>query len=112
MCFSDFPIPATWPTYLPNQLIAHYFDLYAANFDLTRHIRLRRRVLRCSQLGDKRWLVRNVSTQNPDAQPEDEVFDYLMVCSGHHTKPRWPKPAFEGTDVFQGEQRHSHFYRV
>ncbi|RUS18863.1 flavin monooxygenase-like protein [Endogone sp. FLAS-F59071] len=112
MCYSDFPIPTSWPTFLPNQLVAHYFDLYAFNFDLLRHIRFQRRVIQCSQLGDKRWRVRTVNAKDTQAEPEDDVFNYLMVCTGHHSKPRWPNPVFKGTEEFKGEMRHSHFYRV
>ncbi|CAG8568689.1 7744_t:CDS:2, partial [Acaulospora colombiana] len=40
---------------------------------------------------------------------EEEIFDYVMVCSGHHRHHRWPK--YKGMDAFRGEQTHSHFYR-
>ena len=33
-----------------------------------------------------------------------------MVANGHHWDPRWPEPAFPGSDTFEGEQIHSHSY--
>ena len=39
----------------------------------------------------------------------EEVFDGVMVCSGHHWKKRFP--TFPGMDVFKGRQMHSHSYK-
>ena len=37
--------------------------------------------------------------------------DALFVANGHHWDPRWPEPAFPGSDTFEGEQIHAHDYR-
>ena len=39
-----------------------------------------------------------------------ETRDYraLLVANGHHWDPQWP--SFEGMDVFEGAQLHSHHY--
>jgi cation diffusion facilitator CzcD-associated flavoprotein CzcO len=34
----------------------------------------------------------------------------LVVANGHHWNPRWPEPAFPGSDTFAGEQLHAHSY--
>ena len=34
-----------------------------------------------------------------------------MVANGHHWDPRWPEPAFPGSEQFEGEQIHAHHYR-
>ena len=34
-----------------------------------------------------------------------------MVANGHHWDPRWPEPAFPGSEDFEGEQIHVHDYR-
>ncbi|KAF9904097.1 Cyclopentanone 1,2-monooxygenase (CPMO) [Linnemannia zychae] len=126
MAYSDFPIPLDWPTYLPNTKVALYLDKYAERFDLKRHIRFSTQVVEVKELHDeqKRWSIRfhpvrpataNASadsTQEPEIQ--EEIFDYVMMCSGHHWKPRYP--SFLGMDssdpeAFTGEQLHSHFYR-
>ncbi len=41
---------------------------------------------------------------------ETRRYDALLVANGHHWDPRWPEPAFPGSDVFAGEQLHSHDY--
>jgi hypothetical protein len=35
----------------------------------------------------------------------------VIVANGHHWKPRWPEPPFEGAGEFEGEQLHVHHYR-
>lgn len=38
-CFSDFPFPQDFPSYLPHGLVLQYFRMYARHFDLLRHVR-------------------------------------------------------------------------
>ena len=35
----------------------------------------------------------------------------MLVANGHHWDPRWPEPAFPGSEEFEGEQIHVHHYR-
>ena len=35
----------------------------------------------------------------------------VLVANGHHWNPRWPEPAFPGSEEFDGEQIHVHHYR-
>ncbi len=35
----------------------------------------------------------------------------MLVANGHHWDPRWPEPAFPGSEEFEGEQMHVHDYR-
>lgn len=37
-CFSDFPCPEDFPSYLPHSLLMEYFRMYARHFDLLRYI--------------------------------------------------------------------------
>ncbi|KAM6264022.1 dimethylaniline monooxygenase [N-oxide-forming] 4-like isoform 2-T4 [Spheniscus humboldti] len=37
-CFSDFPCPEDFPSFLPHGLLLEYFRMYAQHFDLLRHI--------------------------------------------------------------------------
>ena len=39
------------------------------------------------------------------------VYDSVIVANGHHWNPRWPEPAFEGQESFEGEQIHVHSYK-
>jgi len=38
MSYSDFPIPAEFPTFMHNRYVMQYFKLYADNFKLDKHI--------------------------------------------------------------------------
>lgn len=38
-CFSDFPFPEGFPSYLPHSLVLEYFRMYARHFHLLRHVR-------------------------------------------------------------------------
>ncbi|RIB15565.1 flavin monooxygenase-like protein [Gigaspora rosea] len=105
--FSDFPIPAEWPSYLNQTYVEKYIDMYAENFNLLPHIKFNTTVLKISILPDKRWKVKYI-IQNKN-QEKEEIFDYIMVCSGHHTKPKWPE--FKGMNFFKGEQLHSYKYK-
>ena len=39
-----------------------------------------------------------------------DVFDGVMVCTGHHTEEYWPQP-FPGQGDFTGKIIHSHDYK-
>ncbi|CAG8519725.1 4746_t:CDS:2 [Ambispora leptoticha] len=106
MTFSDYPIPHDWPTYLPHHQVLRYFEMYAERFNLYQYIKFRTSVLHVSNLPDDRWKVKYMTEGEEE---KEEIFDYVMVCSGHHRKHRWPK--YEGMDQFGGRQIHSHFYR-
>lgn len=41
MCFSDFPMPADFPNFLPNRKYFEYIKLYAENFNLTKYIQFK-----------------------------------------------------------------------
>ncbi|CAG8719047.1 3133_t:CDS:2, partial [Dentiscutata heterogama] len=92
MTFSDFPIPEERPTYLPNILVAKYFNMYADKFKLWPYIIFRTTVIHVSYLPDHRWKVKYITNIDKAQNEEDhsseyeEIFDYVMVCNGHHRK--------------------------
>lgn len=45
-----------------------------------------------------------------DPEPETEIFDGVMVCTGHHVYPYVPK--LEGINRFRGKVVHTHSYKV
>ncbi|ESO84662.1 hypothetical protein LOTGIDRAFT_221976 [Lottia gigantea] len=110
MAFSDFPTPEEFPPFMPHSDVLKYFKLYASHFELLRHIKFQTSVLFIEQSSDYeetgRWLVRY---QTQDDEPQEEVFDAVMICSGHHTVPH--QPHFHGLEKFQGAAIHSHAYR-
>ncbi|RHZ52427.1 hypothetical protein Glove_461g53 [Diversispora epigaea] len=115
--YSDFPMPAEWPTFLDCPLVEKYIEVYAKKFNLLPYIKLNTKVINVSMLDDKRWKIKyitqdqnNKNDKNNITQNEEkeEIFDYVMVCNGHHHHPQFPK--FKGMDKFKGEQIHSRFY--
>ena len=54
----------------------------------------------------KKWKIVSVEK---GGEKQEEEFDYVMVCSGHHNVPRLPN--YQGMKKFPGKQIHAHFYR-
>ncbi|XP_051501583.1 flavin-containing monooxygenase 5-like [Myxocyprinus asiaticus] len=113
MCYSDFPIPAHFPNYMHNSLIMDYFRMYAEHFQLTQYIRFQTKVLNVTQRPDfphsGQW---DVETESKDGRREKQVFDAVMVCTGHHTHPHLPLKDFPGIDTFKGKFFHSRDYKT
>jgi cation diffusion facilitator CzcD-associated flavoprotein CzcO len=101
--FDDFPMPDDYPD-LPSyrQLLAYFTD-YARAFQLAPHVRLGTRVEQCALTGDGRWTVR----VSANGRNRAELFDSLLVCSGHHREAF--VPAYPGT--FTGRIAHSSAYK-
>jgi len=101
--FDDFPMPAHFPDFPSHRQMLAYFTDYARTFHLEPHIRFGTRVEHC-ELNDRgRWEVRVVA----DGTATTEVFDSLVVCSGHHRDAFVPE--FPGT--FAGRILHSSAYK-
>ncbi|XP_012695014.1 flavin-containing monooxygenase 5-like [Clupea harengus] len=113
MCFSDFPIPAHFPNYMHNSFIMDYFNMYADHFQLRQYIHFQTRVLHVKQRPDfshsGQW---EVETETRDGKKESNVFDAIMVCTGHHCHPRLPLSDFPGIDTFKGKYFHSRDYKT
>ena len=103
MEYPDFPMPKSYPDFPHHSHIARYFDDYVDHFGFRDRIRFRTGVERAERLADGTW---ELSTDGGDTRR----FDALLVANGHHWDPRWPEPAFPGSDSFEGEQMHSHSY--
>ncbi|XP_065113419.1 flavin-containing monooxygenase 5-like [Paramisgurnus dabryanus] len=113
MCYSDFPIPAHFPNYMHNSLVMDYFRMYTERFQLTRHIRFQTKVLHVTPRPDfphtGQW---DVETESKDGRREKQVFDAVMVCTGHHCHPHLPLQDFPGIDTFKGKFFHSREYKT
>ncbi|XP_052072576.1 flavin-containing monooxygenase 5-like [Mytilus californianus] len=111
MAFSDFPPPKHFPTFLPHKYVLQYFRLYANNFGLLNYINFRTSVESITQCSDfdqtGRWKVTYNSEES--GQTVSEIFDGVLVCTGHHTYPYMP--TFDGIENFRGTTIHSHSYR-
>ncbi|XP_071499187.1 flavin-containing monooxygenase 5-like [Diadema antillarum] len=110
MCYSDFPIPAEFPNFMHNRLVLKYYQLFTDHFKLRQYISFGTRVDSVvfaddyEQMG--RWKVTH-SSRTSD-KPKTEVFDAILVCTGHHCTPYIPE--IEGLKDFQGKVLHTHDY--
>ncbi|XP_063262733.1 dimethylaniline monooxygenase [N-oxide-forming] 4-like [Prinia subflava] len=111
-CFSDFPFPEDFPSYLPHGLVLEYLRMYARHFDLLRHVRFQTTVLSVRKRPDfsssGQWEV----VIETGGVCESHIFDAVMVCTGHYQEPYLPLAAFPGIESrFKGQQLHSREYR-
>ena len=111
MAFSDFPIPADFPPFMPHHKVLEYFRLYAKHFKLLDRIQFDTKVISVEQTDcHGRTGCWTVCTQNMLTQETTcQVFDGVMVCSGHHRYPH--RPLLEGMSRFKGKVLHSSEYK-
>lgn len=83
--------------------LRRYFQAYARQFDLYKHIHFQTMVQHCERISDEEWVV----TIEENGETREETFTDLVVSNGHHWLPRHPKYPGE----FTGEMIHSHQYK-
>jgi dimethylaniline monooxygenase (N-oxide forming) len=106
MEYSDFPMPKSYPDFPHHSHIAEYFNDYVDHFGFRDRILFETPVQHAERLADGRWAL----TVGGRGAGEVREYDALVVANGHHWDPRWPEPAFPGSDDFQGVQMHAHAY--
>jgi flavin-binding monooxygenase-like protein len=97
--FRDFPMPDRYPDYPHHTHIFEWLRDYADAFNLREAIRFNTRVQHAERGPGGGWLITL-------EDGEQQSFDALLVCNGHHWDPRFP----EYPGRFDGEQLHSHDY--
>jgi cation diffusion facilitator CzcD-associated flavoprotein CzcO len=97
--FKDFPMPDHYPDYPHHTEIAAWLRDYADAFGLRDNIRFQTTVEHAERLDGGGWRLTLDSG-------EEERFDALLVCNGHHWNPSFP--SFDGE--FTGDTLHSHHY--
>jgi len=107
MAFKTFPMPDHLPDYPSHFQIAKYFDDFVEHFGLRDNIRFRTTVLSVEPV-DGEW---EVTVEDAEGKRETIRYRAVLVANGHHWDPRWPEPAFPGSEEFTGEQLHVHHYR-
>jgi dimethylaniline monooxygenase (N-oxide forming) len=107
MAFKALPMPDHFPDYPNHFQMAAYFDEYVDHFGLREKIRFRTEVLSVEPV-EGEW---EVTVKDADGREETHRYRAVLVANGHHWDPRWPEPAFPGSDEFSGEQIHVHRYR-
>uniref|UniRef100_A0A914XEZ2 Flavin-containing monooxygenase n=1 Tax=Plectus sambesii TaxID=2011161 RepID=A0A914XEZ2_9BILA len=102
MAYSDFPPPADWPNFMHNTYVNQYLHLYANHFKLVHHIHFNTAVESVERAANGKWWVALSTGQQ-------ELFDGVMLCTGHHATPFVPN--FKGLEEFEGRVLHSQRYR-
>jgi len=92
-----YPMPRSYPRYVPKDLYARYLEEYAERMGLA--VRLGERVKRIRPDGTA-WLV--------DTARQTWAAGAVIVATGRHNVPRVPR--WEGMEDFAGRVIHSHGY--
>lgn len=112
MAFSDFPPPAELPNNMHHSEVLGYLRLYADHFNLLPHIQFKTTVVNIRQTPDfgqtGQW---EVDTEKQNGEKETHIFDAVIVCTGHFTRPHLPLKDFPGIENFTGRYFHSWEYR-
>lgn len=101
--FEDFHFKNNVADYPSHDELRQYFQSYAKNFGLYKHIQFNTLVKKCERQEDNNWEVTTICENKESV----EVFSDLVVCNGHHWKPNIPK--YSGN--FNGSFIHSHNYK-
>lgn len=106
--YRDFPFPQRVGLFPSHRDVAEYLGSFADAFDIRRRIRFRKRVTAVEPEPGPggRWWVRHEDAGDP-ATAERELFDAVVVASGHQGVPA--HPGWAGR--FAGRYLHSHDYR-
>ncbi|KAL4232850.1 Cyclopentanone 1 [Mactra antiquata] len=111
MCYSDFPIPAEYPIFMPNKYVDKYFHLYADEFGLKKYINMNTEVHSIKPSDDYKesgkWEI--VTSSKSDPKKKTHIFDGVLICTGHHADTNIPN--FAGLDKFKGKVTHTHDYK-
>jgi hypothetical protein len=99
--FDDFEVGL--PDYPSHDQLRRYFQAYAAKFNLYPHIQFNTLVESCELDEANQWIVQT----SHDGVSKTEEFTHLVVCNGHHWKPRMPH--YPGN--FTGKLMHSHEFK-
>ncbi|KAM4081618.1 hypothetical protein ACJW30_11G105800 [Castanea mollissima] len=91
-----------------------YLEDFAKDFGLVELVRFEHEVVRVERVDEvsHEWVVesRTRRSESKEEEVEEEVFEAVVVCNGHHTEPRIAH--FPGMDSWPGVQIHSHNYRT
>lgn len=89
-----------------------YLRDFCDAFGLLDAVRLNTRVLRVAMAmptsSTRQWEVRSVHLG--DGNEKEEVFDAVVVATGHYSQPKLPN--IKGMDEWRRKQMHSHWYRT
>lgn len=101
MQYSDFPMPKAYPDFISGQQMYQYLSAYADHFSLREGIRFNTTLQTLKQNDNKTWRALF------EGSGDEEDFEGVIVCNGHHREMRWPELPGE----FSGEYLHAKQYK-
>lgn len=102
--FEDYPMPNDYPDYPRHDHLQEYFENYSKDFGVYDQIKFHHTVDHIEKNPQGLWSVDFTDAQG---KKHNKVYDYLMVCNGHHWFPKYPN--YEGE--FTGKWMHSHDFK-
>ena len=103
--YEDFPLPESASDYPSHKELLNYFNAYTDHFDIRKLIKFGTVVTSCKKIKEDKWEVEWSSLESEEKNINE--FDALVVCNGHHHKPRYPNYPGE----FTGDFIHSHEFK-
>ncbi|WYM01045.1 MAG: flavin-containing monooxygenase [Gloeotrichia echinulata DVL01] len=87
-CFSDYPMPKSYPDWPSAEQIRNYLESYAKHFGIIEKIRFDTEVINVSRKDDAQatWVVTVTAKQIE----ESHEFDFVVVCNGTFSDPKLP----------------------
>ncbi|HEX7381097.1 MAG TPA: NAD(P)/FAD-dependent oxidoreductase [Nevskiaceae bacterium] len=101
-CFSDFPMPASYPEWPSSEQVQKYLADYVQHFNLGDRIQLNKEVMKAEPNGDKGWRLTVRDTQSNGTIEHDA--ERLVVANGIFSKPFIPP--YKGRDEFEAAGGH------
>ncbi|KAG6526728.1 hypothetical protein ZIOFF_016729 [Zingiber officinale] len=88
-----------------------YLKDFARCFGLNELIRFNTEVVHVGMAAATgKWIVRSRDRRTDDGEFVEEIFDAVVIATGHFSLPRLPK--IKGMEEWKRKQLHSHVYRV
>ncbi|MBZ3878293.1 Dimethylaniline monooxygenase [N-oxide-forming] 5 [Sciurus carolinensis] len=102
MCFNDYSTPDHYLNFMHNSQVLEYFRMYTKDFNLLKYIQFKTTVYSVKKRPDfsssGQWEV----VTECKGKKKVNVFDGVMVCTGHHTNAHLPLESFPGWHSWRG----------
>lgn len=101
-CFSDYPMPESYPEYPTAQDMQNYLESYAKHFGVFNRICFETEIINVSRedADSTNWIVtiRFIDARSREIKEEKQEFDFVLICNGVFNIPKIP--ALDGKDEF------------
>lgn len=102
--FPYMPFPRSWPVFIPKDMLANWFELYAEAMELNVWTGTELTAARYDE-ATRRWTV---TLKRADGGERTMHPRHIVFCNGVSTMPKWPD--LPGLKEFRGTVRHSGDY--